>query len=146
MRSQCPRRQLEKLEVSCQCANLAMKLGPRFLRPRVINVRMRINNGTVALTNYGERLKHVIENDSGRLLHVELTTNGVKPSINSDRRVPDSFTCPEPLFVLPVETTNCRRGHVVSFISQFEVARYTADLLISEVRSEERRVGKECRS
>ncbi len=49
-----------------------MKLTFNILRPRVVNASQGIENGPIALTDDRERLKHVVQNQSGWLRNKEL--------------------------------------------------------------------------
>ena len=108
LRGQRPRRKLEKLEVACQRSHLAMELTSEFLRPCIVNTSLRIDNRPVALADDRQRLKHVVQDHSGRLRHNQLTANCVEAPIDSNRRVEESLAVPDPLFVAPVEPADCR--------------------------------------
>ena len=136
LRGQGPRRQLEELVVPRQRPHFTMELALNLLRPCVEYVCGRINHRPVALANNRERLKHVIENDSVWLMHSQFTTDRVEASIDSNRRIAETLTCPDPLFVAPVESANCRGGRVVAFVAQLEVARHAADLLVGKVANQ----------
>ena len=113
-----------------------MKLALNVLRPHVVDIRTRIDYRTVALADNGQWLKHVIQNDSGRLLHSECAANGVETSVNSHGRVADCLASPDPLLVAPVKSADCRRSCVVAFVTKFQVARDAADIAICKVANQ----------
>ena len=133
LRGQRPRRKLEELEVAGQRAHLAMKLAFNFLWPFVVDASLGIENGPVALADDRERLKHVVQNHSGRLRHSQFAANGVEAAIDPNRESKSSLAFSDPLFVAPVKPADCRRGGVVALLTQNEFAGHAANLRIGEV-------------
>ena len=72
------RGELKELEVAGQRAHFAVEFVLHLLRPFVVDASLGIENGPVALADDGERLKHVVENQSGRERGSQLATNCVE--------------------------------------------------------------------
>ena len=136
LRGERKRGELKELEVARQRAHLAVKLVIDLVRPFVVDAGLGIENGSIALANDGERLKHVVENDSGGQRSCQLAANCVEATVDSDRRVEEGLGFANPLLVAPVKGADGGRGGIVAVLAESEFAGHAADCRIGEVADE----------
>src|SRR5580704_15768031 len=97
-----------------------MKLTPQTLGPDVVDSRTQIQDGAVALTNYAQRLQHVVQDSSVGKCARQRASYRIKPAVDPQRRVDLRLAIANPLLVSPVETSNSLGARIVAIVAQDE--------------------------
>src|ERR1700721_4802325 len=110
-----------------------MKLTSQTLGPDVVDSRTQVQDGTVALTNYTQRLQHVVQNSSVGKCARQFAAYRIKPAVDPQRRVDLRLAMANPLLVSPVEASNGLGARIMAIVAQDEFSGDTSHAGIFKV-------------